>query len=277
MASVARPAPPPVVACIDGSGHSPSVCEYAAWLAGPRGASVEVVHLDDRFTGSGAPPGAPSQLEGYIRAEGEQLMHDAAEWVVESGGDLGDLMVGVGPLVEVAGRLSEAAGVLVLGQRGRSSPGHSLRLGANVLRILGRAAAPICLTPVRSRPVSRVLALFNAAFPDEALTRFVGVDPALDGLECRVVGYGNVRPPRPKWSASPAAAIEACLEEADFDLLVLPRSALVAHPQRRDLEGLITILERPVMLPAQGGLARTLFEARAAAASDARVRSPGRP
>ena len=261
----ARPAPAPVVACIDGSGHSAWVCEYAAWLAGRRGPAGEVLHLDDRPPGPTPAPGSLSRLDGYIRDGGEQLMQEAAGWVLDSGADLGDLMVGLGPVVEVAGRLSEAAGALVIGQRGRSSPFHSLRLGANVLGIISRSAAPVCLAPARPRTVSRVLALYNAAFPDEALTRFVGVDPALDGLDCRLVAYGGAGASRPRGDASPAAVVESCLKEQDFDLLVLPRSTLVGHPHRRELEGLITVLERPVMLPAQGGLARTLFEARSAA------------
>lgn len=245
----------PIVACIDGSDHSARVCEYAAWLSAQAGRAVDLLHLDEQSSERARSRDGEDRLDSYIRDRGRRLMHDAAARVVEAGGDLADLVVGQGPLIEIVARLASAASALVIGQRGRSSPRHSARLGANVLAITARAAAPVCLAPAASRRLATALIVLDASSPDHALARFVGSHPCLDGLDCRLVGYGEPcgDAPSTPLGATPADAVQAFLEGDDFDLLVLPRRALLAHARRRELEGLITTLERPVILPPQGG------------------------
>lgn len=228
--------PGPVVACIDGSSHTAGVCDHAAWLAKRIDRGVTLLTVTE-------PP--EHAFDGVLPA--------AAERVSSAGPVLTSLLTHSGGFADAASRAASIASMLVVGRRGRTTPPHSLRLGENVRRLLGSAQAPLCLAPPRRRPIARILALYNRATPDEATSRFLATHPSLDGLSCELAGFGA---PRLASGASPHPDEVICdfLRLDTFDLLVLPRSALLTDPRRRDLEGLLTELDAPVLLPGHGRL-----------------------
>ncbi|WP_127597876.1 universal stress protein [Nitratireductor alexandrii] len=246
-----------IIALIDGSTYSKSVCENAAWIAGRTGATVELVHvLDRRETASSdlsgtIALGARSSLLAELSSldeerarlaqkRGRAILEDAQTMLVEAGVEA-SMRLRNGDLLETVAEAEKQADLIVIGKRGEGADFAKLHLGSNLERIVRSATRPVYVAARAWRPVEKVLiahdggpsigravdhiarsALFSAL---DIRLLAVGVDTAehrrrLADAEA-VLKAGGHRAASRLVQGQPDKAIAEAVEKDGIDLLVM--------------------------------------------------------
>ena len=200
---------PTIIALVDGSLYSRSVCDYTAWIAGRTGAAVELMHVLGRRHPTGPTNlsgsislGARSALLEELTAHDEQaaklaqrhgraILEDAEAHLAEAGITatsrlrLGDL------LEEVAEREADAdADMIVIGKRGEAADFAKLHLGSNLERIARTWPKPLFVAARAFRPVKRFLVAFDGGASSLKALDYVARSPLFAGLECCILMAG---------------------------------------------------------------------------------------
>ena len=151
-----------ILACIDHSPYSTSVCDYAAWAAIRLGAPLEFIHVLNRhpekaqridFSGSIGLGAQESLLEDLSNLDeqrskvaqeaGRQLIEAAKKRVITSGVTDAEGRQRSGELVETLVEMEEAARLFVLGKRGETAGQAVQHLGSNLERVARGLHRPI--------------------------------------------------------------------------------------------------------------------------------------
>ncbi|RMD46528.1 MAG: universal stress protein [Alphaproteobacteria bacterium] len=164
-----------IIALIDGSIYSESVCHHAAWIARRTGAPVELIHVigrreaPEKLDLSGAIRlGARSRLLeelAEIDARRTKLMAERGRAILEDGRAIvaTDGVSAVttrllrGDLVEVLGELEREARVIVIGKRGEAADFAKGHIGSNLERIVRAAHRPVFVAARAFNPIRSVL------------------------------------------------------------------------------------------------------------------------
>lgn len=136
---------PRVTALIDRSAYGASVAEHGAWIAERLGASLQLRHVREA---------------DEAVAEAKVLLTLAADRIADQGAPKPDLSLTEGDVL--AGAISAAAQLLVLGKRGAGSGDDRGALGGHVEPIVRGLETPICLASQVFLPIQRVLAVTDA-------------------------------------------------------------------------------------------------------------------
>jgi hypothetical protein len=227
-----------VLACIDGSAYTDSVCDYAAWLADLTDGEIRLLHVQD---GARARKGAAPPLRLGLERMAE---HGVA--VAEAELDSGSL---VGRCVGRAA--AGAADVIVVGKRGFDSHPDSRALGHHVAALIGETDRPVLLASRTFLPIARTVCLLDADLNHRRTVEFLGAWPRLAELEAEVViatrrgedGSAKVDWARQRLAAHSADVfqIEAggvdrsaaeVMESRGADLIIVSRDVLAGHAAR---------------------------------------------
>lgn len=164
-----------IIALVDGSIYSRSVCEHTAWIAGSTGAAVELLHvLGRRETASGSDLsgvialGARTALLEELSSLDEQrarlalkrghaILEDAEAVLKDAGVASVTTRLRNGDLLETVAASEADADMLVIGKRGEAADFAKLHLGSNLERIARAAHKPVFVAARAMRPVTRVL------------------------------------------------------------------------------------------------------------------------
>jgi nucleotide-binding universal stress UspA family protein len=198
-----------LLALIDGSAYSASVCDHAAWAAGRTGAAVELAHVLGRRGESSE----PVNLSGSIGVEERSaLLRELAELdaqqakLAQRRGRLildeakGRLeAAGVGPvttrlrfgdIVEAVHELEKDADLLVCGKRGEAADFARLHLGSNLERVARASHRPLLVASRAFKPIRRFLIAFDGGTSALKAVDHVARDPLFVGLECHLLRVG---------------------------------------------------------------------------------------
>ncbi|MEO1150634.1 MAG: universal stress protein [Pseudomonadota bacterium] len=167
-----------ILALIDGSIYTHSVCDHAAWAARQYGGDVELLHvLSQKKAGS-----LPADLSGAIGLGARSALledladHDAktAHLAKERGRAILDAAQarledqGVGEISlalrhgEIAETLTKRAGdLIVMGKRGEGADFDTLHLGANLERVVRSVSRPVLVASRAYQPVKTVVFAFD--------------------------------------------------------------------------------------------------------------------
>ncbi len=148
-----------ILALVDGSVYSESVCDHAAWIAERMGARVEIMHIlgrrepgkRDRSGNIGL--GARTRLMEELAAldeeaarlnqqRGRAILEDAEARVAAKGVPVSSIMR-QGDLVNEVVTLSEDAEMVVIGKRGEAADFAKLHLGSNLERVARACQKPL--------------------------------------------------------------------------------------------------------------------------------------
>ena len=171
--------PQKIVALVDGSLYSASVCDHAAWISGRSGAPVEVIHVlgrreaADTHDHSGAIAlGArcalleqlaqlDAQRSKLIGQRGRAILEDAHSILEKAG--VADISTRLrhGDLVETVAGVEADARVIVIGKRGEAADFAKGHLGSNMERIVRASHKPVLVASRAFRPISRVLLAYD--------------------------------------------------------------------------------------------------------------------
>src|SRR6056297_3576904 len=235
-----------LMALVDGSAYSESVCNHAAWVAGRTGAQVKIYHVLDprrarskRDLSGAIKLGARSNLleelsaldEQHARlaqAQGRAILEDAKA-LVEDGG-----------VADVVTRLRHDD-IVRIGKRGEAAALDKEHLGSNFERIVRASGKPVLVCSRAFRPIARVLIAYDGGVSAMKAADYVAREPLFAGLEVVVATVGadnaEVRQSLEKARATlhagghavetrvlegqPGQALGKHVEESGIDLLVM--------------------------------------------------------
>ena len=198
-----------LIALVDGSIYSQSVCDHAAWIANRTGSAVEVLHvLGRRETG-----GAPINLSGNItlgahtalleelsaldeqraklwQKRGRAILDDATARLEAAGVGAVTTRLRIGDIVETVAEYEADAEMVVIGKRGEAADFARLHLGSNLERIARTSSRPLFVASRAFRPIQRFLIAYDGGTSSMKAVDYVARSPLFAGLQCRLLMVG---------------------------------------------------------------------------------------
>ncbi|SLN45309.1 Universal stress protein family protein [Roseovarius gaetbuli] len=248
-----------IIALVDGSIYSASVCEHAAWLAGRLGAPVELLHVLGRresaenadLSGSirlGARTALLEELAALdeqraklVAHRGRAILEDARGILERAGVSEITTRLRHGDIVETVAEVEDDAAMILIGKRGEAADFAKGHLGSNLERIVRASHKPVVVAARAFEPIEKVLVAYDGGISAMKAVDQIARSPVFAGLSVHVVTVGTATPEVKKGlenaralleaagikaetgvvSGQPDAALGKLVEEADFDMLVM--------------------------------------------------------
>jgi nucleotide-binding universal stress UspA family protein len=248
-----------IVALVDGSIYSASVCAHAAWISTRTGAPVELIHVLGRREASdshdhsgaialGARTALMEQLAELdaqraklISHRGRAILEDAAALVEKAGVTDVTTRLRHGDIVEAVADVEADARVILIGKRGEAADFAKGHLGSNLERIVRASHKPVFVASRAFKPISRVLVAYDGGASAMNAVDHIARSTLFQGLAVHVVTVGSASPEVTKGLADakamlraagitaetsvlpgqPETALGKLVEDAPFDMLVM--------------------------------------------------------
>lgn len=248
-----------IVALVDGSIYSASVCEHAAWISGRTGAPVELIHVLDRreATDSHDHSGTialgartalmeelatlDAQRAKLISHRGRAILEDAHAILDRAGVTEITSRLRHGDIVEAVADIEGDARVILIGKRGEAADFAKGHLGSNLERIVRASHKPVFIASRAFKPISKVLVAYDGGASAMKAVDHIARSPLFQGLSVHIVTVGSTSPEVIKGLADakamlnaagieaetsvlpgqPEAALGKLVDEAQFDILVM--------------------------------------------------------
>ncbi|MCZ0811662.1 MAG: universal stress protein [Pseudomonadota bacterium] len=201
-----------LIALVDGSAYSESVCHHAAWIAGKNDWKVKIYHVMGRREGVegqdlsgairlGARTALLAQLSELDEARAK-LAHehgrailDDARAIVEGDGDIEvETRLRQGDLVETVTAKEESGEMILIGKRGEAAALAMEHLGSNLERIVRASHKPVFIANRAFRPVEKVLVAFDGGASSLKAVDYISRSPLFVGLKVTLVFAGKDTP-----------------------------------------------------------------------------------
>ncbi|MDD7969636.1 universal stress protein [Roseinatronobacter alkalisoli] len=251
--------PQKIVALIDGSIYSASVCEHAAWISQRTGAPVELLHVLGRreapdktdLSGSiklGARTALLEELAELdaqraklISHRGRAILEDARAILDKAGVSEITTRLRQGDVVETVSEVEKDARVVMVGKRGEAADFAKGHLGSNLERIIRASTRPVFVASRAFKPISKVLVAYDGGTSAMKAVDHIARSPLFQGLAVHVVTVGTATAEAKKGledakallkaagidaetsviAGQPETALGKLVDEAQFDLLVM--------------------------------------------------------
>lgn len=244
-----------LMALIDGSIYSQSVCDHVAWVAGRSGGSVEILHVLGRRDASSAPVNLSGNLNAEARdtllaelasldeqkaklaqKRGRSLLAGAKERLEAAG--VGEVTTKLrhGDLLETLLEFEAEADLIVVGKRGEAADFAKLHLGSNLERVLRSSHKPVLVAARAFKPVQRFLIAFDGGASATKAVDHVARSKTFAGLDCRLLTVGPDNPEARKRLDDAAAVLRAAGYEVQAD--IEPGQADRAIAKRVEADGI---------------------------------------
>jgi len=248
-----------IIALVDGSIYSASVCDHAAWIAQRTGAPVELIHVLGRRE---APEKA--DLSGAIRLgartalleelaeidaqraklvshRGRAILEDACAILDKAGVTDATSRLRHGDIVEAVAEVEGNARVILIGKRGEAADFAKGHLGSNLERIVRASHKPVFVASRAFRPITKVLVAYDGGVSAMRAVDHISRSTLFKGLDIHVVTVGQASPEVKKGledaramlraagieaetsvlPGQPETALAKLVDEAHFDMLVM--------------------------------------------------------
>ncbi|WP_375262152.1 universal stress protein [Palleronia sp.] len=225
-----------IIALVDGSTYSKSVCDHAAWIAGRAEWEVELMHVLGRREG-----GAGSDLSGAIAlgarsallkelsnldeqrskltvTRGRAILEDAKALLDEAGVRATEHLRH-GDLVEAMTEREATAEMVLVGKRGEAADFAKGHLGSNLERVMRAGRKPLFVASRAFRPIERVLIAYDGSASAMRALKYVAQSPLYAGLAVKVVTVGSDSDRARKGLADAKAMLSGPGVEAQTELL----------------------------------------------------------
>jgi nucleotide-binding universal stress UspA family protein len=220
-----------LIALIDGSSYSKSVCEHAAWFANRTDGVVEIIHVlgrremssqTDNLSGNIGLGARTALLEELVELDaqkarlsqeyGRAILEDAKDIVTTSGVSNVVTKLRYEEIVEIVEDLEAEIDVIVIGKRGESADFNRLHLGSNLERVVRSSHKPVLVASREFKPVHRFLVAFDGGSSViKAIEELAGSKVFTD-LECELLSVG----PENSAVATQMEASASLLREAGY-------------------------------------------------------------
>ena len=197
-----------ILALLDGSIYSQSVCDHTIWAAERLAGQVTLLHALGRrdaprsgdLSGSLA-LGARSALLKELSDLDEQrakLMNQSGRAILDeavrilNAAGIADVQtrLRMGDLLETVEALHDPSGLLVMGKRGGNADFVSGRLGANLENIARSASVPVLIASRAFKPIERVLLAFDGAEASRRALAFLAISPLFSQVDILIASVG---------------------------------------------------------------------------------------
>lgn len=251
--------PQKIVALVDGSLYSASVCDHAAWVSQRTGAPVELIHVlgrreaSDTHDHSGAIAlGArtalmeelanlDAQRAKLMSQRGRAILEDAQALLEQAGVTEVTTRLRHGDLVEAVADVEADARVILIGKRGEAADFAKGHLGSNLERIVRASHKPVFVASRAFRPISKILVAYDGGASAMKAVDHIARSPLFQGLAVHVATVGSATHEVMKGLADaramltaagitaetsilpgqPETALARLVEEAPFDMVVM--------------------------------------------------------
>jgi nucleotide-binding universal stress UspA family protein len=198
-----------ILACIDGSRYTASVCEHTAWAAMRMDASVELLHVHDRqptegmefdLSGSLGASEQESLLEELTALDEERgrlaqrrgrlVLEEARSRVISAG--VADVTTRQrhGVFVDTVTEMETTADLVVIGKRGVSAKSASPHLGGNLERVVRASQKPVLVAPRAFQPIRRFLIAYDGGRSVTRGIEYISQSPLLKDVDCKLLMVG---------------------------------------------------------------------------------------
>ncbi|WP_296478900.1 universal stress protein [Roseinatronobacter sp.] len=251
--------PQKIVALVDGSVYSASLCEHAAWISQRTEAPVELIHVlgrrdtpEKRDLSGSIALGARSALlqeladldaqrAKLISHRGRAILEDARAILDKAGVNEITTRLRQGDIVEAIGEIEKDARVIMIGKRGEDADFAKGHLGSNLERIIRASHKPVFVASRAFKPISKVLVAYDGGTSAMKAVDHISRSPLFQGLTVHVVTVGTATAEVKKGledakallkaagleaetsvvSGQPETALGKMVDEAGFDMLVM--------------------------------------------------------
>ncbi|TNC59443.1 universal stress protein [Rubellimicrobium roseum] len=197
-----------ILALVDGSIYSESVCHHAAWAAARLNAGVDLLHvLGRREVPTGDLSAAlrlgartalledlaqlDAQRAKLAQAKGRAILEDAKTILEKDGIRPVTARLRQGDLLEAVAVLEPEVRAIVIGKRGEAADFAAGHVGSNLERVVRSVHVPVLVACRAFRPIARVIVAFDASqSARRAIERMAG-SPVFQGLSVTMVHAGE--------------------------------------------------------------------------------------
>ena len=249
-----------LIALIDGSAYSQSVCDHAAWMAKRTDASVDLIHvLGRRSVGS-----SPADLSGNLKLgarsallaelaeldaqstklelrRGRILLDEAEQRLKDAGVETVTSKLRHSDVVDTVQEFEGGADAIIIGKRGEAADFAKLHLGSNIERVVRAATKPVFVASRAFRPINSFMIAYDGGESAEKAVKHIAQGKLFTDIHCSIITLGKARPDAEKRleqaasrlrgagydvdasfiDGEPDRAIKQKIEENKIDLLVM--------------------------------------------------------
>ncbi len=199
-----------IMALVDGSPYSASVCDHTAWASARLGLGVELLHVLGRREQSSVPAdlsgslklGARSALLDELaksdaerarlnHARGRLILETAAERLIARGVTDIEERLRNDDILNTLAEFEKQARVIVIGKRGEASGFAHEHLGSNIERILRAATRPVLIANRAFKEIGSYLVAFDGSRAVMNSIERIAAGSMLDGLPCTLLHVGD--------------------------------------------------------------------------------------
>ena len=215
-----------LIAFVDGSSYSKSVCDHAAWIAGKTDACIDLVHVLGRPGENSAPTdfsgsiglGARTtlldelaELDGKMarlsHKRGRAILEDAKDIMLNAGVSQVTTMLRNDGIVETVQGFEKDADLIVIGKRGERSESDEEHLGSNFERVVRSSHKPIMVASRSFKPIKRFLIAFDGGASAMKAVNYLAQNQAFNDLECRILSVTDLTTEAEQQLESAAASL----------------------------------------------------------------------
>ncbi|KAF3981282.1 MAG: universal stress protein [Methylococcales symbiont of Hymedesmia sp. n. MRB-2018] len=199
-----------VVACIDGSILTESVCDYAAWVSNKTLASVQLLHTINHHQESSMTSdlsgniglGSQAHLQEEITLleqqqsklklqQGKLMLEAAKQRIQQSGINAPICTQRHGDLIESLITLEEDIRVLVLGLRGHVHADQPHQIGAKLESIIRSLHLPILVINSAFKTPKRFMIAYDGSKVANKVIKMIAASPLFRNMSCHLVCVNN--------------------------------------------------------------------------------------
>ncbi|MDN5620736.1 MAG: universal stress protein [Psychrobacter sp.] len=215
-----------ILACIDGSAVTESVCDYAAWYASKLNLPVGLLHVSD------IPASVRRDLSGAIGINSRQflleelsqldeqrakvvnsysnaLVQDAKSHIKDSFADVNvRIYQRHGKLLPSIEHFKEENRAIVMGRRGEDHKNSRINIGSQIETVARASDIPILICSETFKEPSSYMIAFDGSKTSIKAAWMVAKSPLLKGLEGHIVMVGNHNDAAKQSMSAAAAKLE---------------------------------------------------------------------
>jgi nucleotide-binding universal stress UspA family protein len=247
-----------IIALVDGSIYSESVCDHAAWVAKGKGWPVEVIHILGRRDESADPRnlsgniglGARTALLNELadldaqrsklaRKRGQAIIEDASERISAEGVEVtGRLRIG--DLVETLREAEADADLVIVGKRGEAADFASMHLGSNLERAVRSSTKPVLVASRAFQPVKKLLVAFDGGQSALKAVDHIARSELFAGLSIHLLTVGSETTEAKRAIEGAAALLKGAGYEVTHEIVQgQPETQIAERAEAHDFDLLI--------------------------------------
>ena len=200
---------PKILAFIDGSIYSDSVCDHVIWAAARDQVDVSLFNVIEGVDYTEVPSNFSGNLEAEIKNKLLQELSDldqkrskltqkkarlvldsAKDRLVNGGIKTVETHLRNGDFVDTVTEFQDTSNMIVIGKRGEAADFAKMHLGSNLERLIRSTNKPVLVAARAFKPIERILLAFDGGKSSFGAVEYLSSNRIYSNLECHIVVAG---------------------------------------------------------------------------------------